>query len=324
MKIRSANFTPKPLWLGLLLVVATLAAYWPVFSAGFIWDDDAYVTENPLLTAPDGLWRIWFSAHSQSQYFPLVFTTLRLEYALVGLESRWLSRRQCRPAHRQRAAGLGAVAAAGAAGRVAGGGDFRAASGAGGNRGVGDGTEKHRVHAVLPAGGVCVAAFLRGKGRLVLCAGAGAAPLALFAKTTACTLPAAMLLVLWLKNEPVNWRRILQTLPFLLLGFGMGLLSVWWENHLGNYQPQFHLLGGPLDRLIDSHARAVVLCREDFLAGESDVQLIRAGTSSLLTGNNFSGSPDVCLLPLRSGWRAKNWAANLERRCFFSQRRYRR
>jgi hypothetical protein len=36
MKIRSANFTPKSLWLGLLLVVVTLAAYWPVFSAGFI------------------------------------------------------------------------------------------------------------------------------------------------------------------------------------------------------------------------------------------------------------------------------------------------
>ena len=59
-----------------------------------------------------------------------------------------------------------------------------------------------------------------------------------------------MLLVLWLKNEPINGRRILQTLPFLALGIGMGLLSVWWENHLGNYQPQFHLLGGPLDRLI--------------------------------------------------------------------------
>ena len=59
-----------------------------------------------------------------------------------------------------------------------------------------------------------------------------------------------MLLVLWLKNEPVNWRRVLQTLPFLLLGFGMGLLSVWWEKHLGNYESKFHLLGGPLDRLL--------------------------------------------------------------------------
>src|ERR1039458_8408970 len=76
---------PKPVWLGLFIILATLAAYWPVFSAGVIWDDDAYVTENSLLSAPDGLWRIWFSAHSQSQYFPLVFTTLRVEYALWGL-----------------------------------------------------------------------------------------------------------------------------------------------------------------------------------------------------------------------------------------------
>ena len=72
---------PKWLWLALFIIAATLAAYWPVFSAGFIWDDDAYVTGNTLLTAPDGLSRIWFSAHSQSQYFPLGHTTLRIEYA---------------------------------------------------------------------------------------------------------------------------------------------------------------------------------------------------------------------------------------------------
>src|SRR5262249_946783 len=71
--------------LGLIIVAGTVAAYWPVFSAGFIWDDDAYVTQNQMLSAPDGLWRIWFTAHSQSQYFPLVYTTLRIEYGFWGL-----------------------------------------------------------------------------------------------------------------------------------------------------------------------------------------------------------------------------------------------
>lgn len=51
----------------------------------FIWDDDAYVKRNPLLTKPDGLWRIWSSANTQSQYFPLTFTTLRFGYSLWGL-----------------------------------------------------------------------------------------------------------------------------------------------------------------------------------------------------------------------------------------------
>src|ERR1035441_10739788 len=85
-QIKAIAAVPRPVWVGgLFIILATLAAYWPVFSAGFIWDDDAYVTENSLLSAPDGLSRIWFSAHSQSQYFPMVFTTLRVEYALWGL-----------------------------------------------------------------------------------------------------------------------------------------------------------------------------------------------------------------------------------------------
>ena len=70
--------------LALALVTAIVLAYLPVWRAGFIWDDDIYVTENPLLTAPDGLRRIWFSLDSPSQYFPLTYTTFYLERALWG------------------------------------------------------------------------------------------------------------------------------------------------------------------------------------------------------------------------------------------------
>ena len=71
--------------LGVLLVLAITIAYRKAWHAGYIWDDDVYVTENKLLTAPDGLKRIWFSLDSPSQYFPLVYTTFRLEHALWGL-----------------------------------------------------------------------------------------------------------------------------------------------------------------------------------------------------------------------------------------------
>jgi len=58
-----------------------------------------------------------------------------------------------------------------------------------------------------------------------------------------------------MQGEVIGWRRIAQILPFITLGLGMGLLSVWWENHLGNYQSQYHLLGGPVERgLVASHA----------------------------------------------------------------------
>src|SRR5437763_9403761 len=75
------------LFFGLLLFALTIAAYQRVWHAGFIWDDDVYVTANPLLTAPDGLKRIWFSLDSPSQYFPLVYTSFRFERALWGLNT---------------------------------------------------------------------------------------------------------------------------------------------------------------------------------------------------------------------------------------------
>ena len=67
-------------------MAATILAYQPAWRAGFVWDDDLYVTHNRLLTAPDGLRRIWFSLESPSQYFPLVYTTFRFERALWGLQ----------------------------------------------------------------------------------------------------------------------------------------------------------------------------------------------------------------------------------------------
>ena len=67
------------------IVVMVLAAYAPAMRAGFVWDDDQYVVKNGLLTAPDGLQRIWFSVDSPSQYFPLVYTSFRIEHAIWGL-----------------------------------------------------------------------------------------------------------------------------------------------------------------------------------------------------------------------------------------------
>ncbi len=48
----------------LMLIAVTIFAYRPAWNGGFIWDDDAYIINNELLTAPDGLRRIWFSLDS--------------------------------------------------------------------------------------------------------------------------------------------------------------------------------------------------------------------------------------------------------------------
>jgi len=54
--------------------------------------------------------------------------------------------------------------------------------------------------------------------------------LALFAKTTACTWPVALLLILWLQGKPIGWRRVGQIILFCD-GPRHGLVSVWWELH---------------------------------------------------------------------------------------------
>src|SRR6266404_4754785 len=85
--MRRLFITPRALaWLGAATLSAlTILAYLPASQGGFIWDDDRYVTHNYLLTAPDGLRRIWLSLDAPSQYFPLTYTVLRVEHSLWGL-----------------------------------------------------------------------------------------------------------------------------------------------------------------------------------------------------------------------------------------------
>ena len=71
--------------LGLILMAATILVYQPVWHAGFIWDDDYYVTNNQTLHTLDGLRQIWFVPGATLQYYPLTFTTFWMEYHLWEL-----------------------------------------------------------------------------------------------------------------------------------------------------------------------------------------------------------------------------------------------
>jgi len=83
------ELTPPPAGSGwffcLLLILATITAYLPVWHAGFIFDDNTCVTQNPLLYSLDGLRQIWASPGVTLQYYPLTFTVFWLEYHLWGL-----------------------------------------------------------------------------------------------------------------------------------------------------------------------------------------------------------------------------------------------
>lgn len=67
-----------------LLVAACVAAYWPALHAGWIWDDDSYVTANAVVQSADGWWRAWIPGETP-QYYPLVFASFWLQHALHGL-----------------------------------------------------------------------------------------------------------------------------------------------------------------------------------------------------------------------------------------------
>lgn len=69
----------------IVLVGAVWLAYLPALQAGFIWDDDDYVTNNPTLRTLSGLAEIWLNPRSIPQYYPMVHTTFWLEYRLWGL-----------------------------------------------------------------------------------------------------------------------------------------------------------------------------------------------------------------------------------------------
>ena len=211
----------KPLFRAALIIVATLIAYLPATHGGYIWDDDVYVTENPLLPAPDGLRRIWFSTDSPSQYFPLVYTTFRMEYEIWGLKPagyHWdnilLHAANAllvwRLLLRLRIPGAWLAAAIFALHPVH-------------VESVAWITERKNVLSVffflltLLAWTEFIAEETRRKWTfyalaLVCCA------LALFSKTTACTLPASLFLILWLQHKPINRWRMVEIVPFLGLG----------------------------------------------------------------------------------------------------------
>jgi tetratricopeptide (TPR) repeat protein len=71
-------------FLASILVAALLLAYWPVYHAGYIWDDDDHLTANPSIVGPLGLKEIWTT--SASNITPLTRTTFWLEHKIWGLD----------------------------------------------------------------------------------------------------------------------------------------------------------------------------------------------------------------------------------------------
>lgn len=91
LKSRTIASHTAPEWGNLLLgaaiiLLATLAVYWPAVHAGFVWDDDDILTANPVISAPDGLRLIWAGGKFYD-YWPVTLTSFWCEWRLWGLDA---------------------------------------------------------------------------------------------------------------------------------------------------------------------------------------------------------------------------------------------
>jgi protein O-mannosyl-transferase len=227
-------------WLrALALFGLLLAAYIPALRGGFIWDDDDYVTGNQTLRTLAGLFRIWFDPTATPQYYPLVHTSFWIEHHIWGGHALGY--------HAVNLAlhALSAVLLYCLLTRLALPGAWIAAAIFALHpvelESVAWITERKNVLSAVFYLSASLAflrfAVVESPGRperrrwscyflsLILFVAA------LLSKSVACSLPAAMLLVLWWKGRRLGWVEIWPLTPFFILGAASGLATAWLEKH---------------------------------------------------------------------------------------------
>lgn len=228
----SAPRTIPAAWFLAALAAAVLLAYQPVFTAGFVWDDDAHLTA-PALRSWAGLARIWTEPGATQQYYPLLHSLFWLEHRLWGDHA---------PAYHLTNLVLHAFAA-GLFGlllrRLAVPGAWLAAAL----------FALHPVHVesvawISEQKNTLSAVFYLGAALVWLRFDADRRPrhywlatglfgLGLLTKTVVATLPAALLVLCWWRRGRVDWHQDVRPLaPWFLLGAAAGLFTAWVERHL--------------------------------------------------------------------------------------------
>jgi len=225
---------PPHLVLAALLVAATFVAYWPAVSAGYIWDDADFLYENPLIRAPDGLQRIWFTAEAWD-YWPLWYTMFWLEWRMWGnnpmpyhvgniLLHAVAAALLWRVLRRLNVSESGAYLA----------GLIFAVHPVTVESVAWIAERKNVLSMVLYL--LAILAYLRfescGHRRWYAYALLAAAA-ALLAKASVAMLPLVLLLCVWWRRGGLTRRDILRTLPFFALSLALGLVTVWFQHHHG-------------------------------------------------------------------------------------------
>jgi hypothetical protein len=227
------------IWQFAVIFIVAIAAYWPALGAGFVWDDDGFVT-RPEMQSLHGLWRIWFDVGSTEQYYPVLHSAFWLEHRIWGGAAGGYHLTNVL-LHAASACLLAAILRRWWPMRGA----FLAAL----------------LFALHPVCAESVAWIAEQKNTLSTAfylaaalmylrfdeerkprrylAGLALFALALLSKSVAASLPAALLVVIWWRRGKLSWNRdIFPLLPWFALGAGTGLFTAWVERKFVGAQGQ--------------------------------------------------------------------------------------
>jgi len=235
-----ARAVGRRLLLAALLAAVGVGAYLPIAHAGFVWDDDSFLTGNALIRASDGLRRFWLTTQP-NDYWPVTSSTLWLEWRLWGMHAAgyhltnltlhigeglllWAVLRRLRVPGAYLAALLFTVHPVNV-------------------ESVAWIAQRKNLMAMLFsllsvlwfAAGTKAASETApvSESRLFnrwLCLSLGAFVLAMLSKGSVATLPAVLALLLWWRGRLVG-REWLRLVPFLLVAVLLAAVNVWFQRH---------------------------------------------------------------------------------------------
>ena len=236
----------RPWHVGALFAGLALWCYWPALRGGLVWDDQAHVT-RPDLQSGAGLARIWFDLHATQQYYPALHSAFWFEHRLWG--DATLGYHLANLALHVACACLmvlvlrrlnipGAVLA----------GTIFVVHPVCVESVAWISEQKNTLSLVFYLGSMLTyLRFDRERGHAPAARAYALASalfvLAILTKSVSATLPAALLVALWLQRGRLSWRRdVVCLLPWFALAIGSGLFTAWVERRYnGAVGPDFEL-----------------------------------------------------------------------------------
>ena len=214
---------------GMILVLAVILAYGPVWKADYIWDDDILLTNNTCVVGPFGLKEIWTTG--AADICPLTLTTFWLEHKLWGLKPvpyhvvNVLLHAACAVAlwqvlRRLKVPGAWFGAALWALHPVQ-------------VESVAWISEMKNTESGLfyLLSIFCFLGWLKGRGSYTLTLLFAA--LAMASKTSTVVLPVVLCLCAWWMEGRWHWRHLVKVWPIFLMALAAGIVSIWTQHLRG-------------------------------------------------------------------------------------------